>query len=425
MLTELLSWQSIFLLQAPSAGRAARPAPPPIRPEPGPGGPNESAPEFALGLLSAGLTAALFLLVILLTEGWGLSPIAAAARRHRDPGRHRYREPDRAPPCGSWIWALAGTIAVAGGLLALGVLPGASADLTLAPQLLIGAGLAMALPVLTAAAVEVNDPDGSRAASTIAARHAGIVVGILLLTPLLSAQLDAQHEAGTAAGTALLLDADLSAETKVRVGERDRGCRRRLRTASSPTSIRHSQRCARAAPEEQGRPSTSSRPASTISSSAPRLTPSACPSSAPPCSRSPALIPIAILVRAHGLHWRRSGPGGTERSQRRRARRDARWLPVIIALGVSLGVVVAFLLAGGASYKPLAVADPCQPRSPEVLAERGVFEGILLSGLDGAACELGVSREELVTALADDAALDEFSPPTNRPPRSRTRFAPA
>ncbi len=103
-------------------------------------------------------------------------------------------------------------------MLGLGVLPGASADLTIVPQLLIGAGLAMALPVLTAAALEVNDPDGSRAASTIAARHAGIVVGILLLTPLLTAQLDDQHRAGTDAGTALLLDANLSAETKVRVG---------------------------------------------------------------------------------------------------------------------------------------------------------------------------------------------------------------
>lgn len=86
-----------------------------------------------------------------------------------------------------------------------------------------------------------------------------------------------------------------------------------------------------------------------------------------------------------------------------------RWLPVIIVAGVSLGVVVAYLIGGGASYKPLAVADPCEPRSQEVLDQRGVFEGIVLSALDGAACELGVSREELATALADEAALDEFA----------------
>jgi hypothetical protein len=86
-----------------------------------------------------------------------------------------------------------------------------------------------------------------------------------------------------------------------------------------------------------------------------------------------------------------------------------RWLPVIVASGVSLGIVLAYLIGGGASYQPLPVADPCQPRSEEILAERGVFEGILLSGLDGAACELGVSREELATALGDETTLDEFA----------------
>ena len=86
-----------------------------------------------------------------------------------------------------------------------------------------------------------------------------------------------------------------------------------------------------------------------------------------------------------------------------------RWLPVNIAIGVSIGVVLAYLIAGGGSYTPLAVADPCEPRPPEVLAQRGVFEGIVLSGLDGAACELGVSREELATALADESTLDAFA----------------
>jgi hypothetical protein len=86
-----------------------------------------------------------------------------------------------------------------------------------------------------------------------------------------------------------------------------------------------------------------------------------------------------------------------------------RWLPVILAAGISIGVIVGYLLAGGGTYKPLAVADPCEPRSEAVLAQRGVFEGILLSGLDGAACELGVSREELASAFADAETLDEFA----------------
>jgi hypothetical protein len=84
-------------------------------------------------------------------------------------------------------------------------------------------------------------------------------------------------------------------------------------------------------------------------------------------------------------------------------------LPILVAIGVSLGVIGAYLLAGGASYQPLEVADPCEERPVAVLAERGVLEGIVLSGLDGAACELGVSREELTLALADDEALATFA----------------
>lgn len=86
-----------------------------------------------------------------------------------------------------------------------------------------------------------------------------------------------------------------------------------------------------------------------------------------------------------------------------------RMLPIYVAAGVSLGVILAYLIAGGASYKPLTAADPCEPRSVEVLAERGVFEAIALSALDGAACELEVSREELTAALGDPDALAAFA----------------
>jgi hypothetical protein len=84
-------------------------------------------------------------------------------------------------------------------------------------------------------------------------------------------------------------------------------------------------------------------------------------------------------------------------------------LPIYVASGVSLGVIVAYLIAGGASYKPLQAADPCESRPLAVLAERGLFEGIALSALDGAACRLQVTREELTAALADPIALEEFS----------------
>ncbi len=219
VLTELLSWQAIFYVQVPlllmlPIALVASPAPP----APGPQSHGDLRPEVALALLSAGLTGALFLLVILLTEGWALSPLAAAATVSAIPIAAygaRWLIDRAGPPLSA---ALAGGIAICGGLAALGVLPGASWALTLQPQILIGVGLALALPVLTLAAVGRHDPRGSRAAETIAARHAGIVIGILLLAPLLSWQLETQREHAQESATALILDSPLPAETKLALG---------------------------------------------------------------------------------------------------------------------------------------------------------------------------------------------------------------
>ena len=80
LLTDLVSWQSIFLLQVPVVLAAVAARAPAGAPEPGRDDVAlDPRPEIALGLLSAGLTAALFLLVVLLTEGWLLSPLEAAA----------------------------------------------------------------------------------------------------------------------------------------------------------------------------------------------------------------------------------------------------------------------------------------------------------------------------------------------------------
>lgn len=94
-----------------------------------------------------------------------------------------------------------------------------------------------------------------------------------------------------------------------------------------------------------------------------------------------------------GLSWLR-GPGG---------------LLVLAAALASLLLVGAYLAAGGASYTPLEVRDPCQPRpwsDPRSLAEAA--NQFSSSALDGAACELGVSRERLARALATPAARERF-----------------
>ena len=82
-------------------------------------------------------------------------------------------------------------------------------------------------------------------------------------------------------------------------------------------------------------------------------------------------------------------------------------LPLIAVLLVAavLGVQVA---AGGGHYAPLRPANPCTPRPvPPIPAQlEPLAEQIVLLGLDGAACRLGISRERLVLALAETRSLD-------------------
>jgi hypothetical protein len=84
--------------------------------------------------------------------------------------------------------------------------------------------------------------------------------------------------------------------------------------------------------------------------------------------------------------------------------------PLLGAVAAVAALVGTYLALGGASYDPAPVADPCATREwrdPGGVQE--VLEQIALSGLDGAACELHVSREELVLALRDDDSLDDFA----------------
>src|SRR5438552_18288921 len=82
---------------------------------------------------------------------------------------------------------------------------------------------------------------------------------------------------------------------------------------------------------------------------------------------------------------------------------------VVGAAVVSVALVVASLALGGASYEPQPVRDPCQPRewrSPSGVDE--IAQQLTLSALDGAACELHVSRETLVLALATPDGRQRF-----------------
>lgn len=229
LLTELVSWQSIFLIQAPLAIAAGVPVLAVARHEAATGivaaelretGRPHWLANLALALVSAAIAAALFLLVLLLIEGWRLSPIGAAivvsvmplaallgARLGPSAGSARAR-------------AAAGAILVAGGLGGLALLPKAEVVLTVPPQLLVGVGLALVLSALTETALAGRAPQAIHGGWTISSRHAGVAIGLIALTPLFTTDIAQQREDAIDAGTAVVLDSRVSPLLKLELAQR-------------------------------------------------------------------------------------------------------------------------------------------------------------------------------------------------------------
>jgi hypothetical protein len=77
-----------------------------------------------------------------------------------------------------------------------------------------------------------------------------------------------------------------------------------------------------------------------------------------------------------------------------------------VALAMVGGVLAVQLANGGGTFEPLRSADPCAERSVTSRAEGmdGLTERLVLLGIDGAACLLGMSREALTLELAQPGA---------------------
>lgn len=226
LLTQAFSWQAIFVVQVPfavlavPAALAVRtgplPTPPPavVRHRPA------VRPNLTLALLSAALTAALFLLVLLLVNGWSHSPATAALTVSVVPVAALAARPlARLLHPSAEVEVAVGCFLVAGGLAGLALLPSADLAWTVAPQALIGLGLGLTIDQLTAQAMHLRLPRVKHASWTIGARHLGVVVGLVILTPVFTADLQDAQVPAQEAITALVLDAPMPAQDKVSLAE--------------------------------------------------------------------------------------------------------------------------------------------------------------------------------------------------------------
>jgi MFS family permease len=228
LLTSAFSWRSIFVVQIPlvllalpaAIGLRGRVVRHEASLDTSPDRPHVLA-NLALALLSAALTAALFLLVLLLVDGWRNSPAVAAVAVTAVPVAALAAGPVfGGVRAGTRSEAVAGSVLVAGGLAGLALLPSAQLAWTLAPQVLVGLGLGLSVDSLTAAALHDRVPRALHGGWTIAARHAGVVVGLAILTPIFTADLRHAETPAKEAVASLVLDAPLPASAKLDLAER-------------------------------------------------------------------------------------------------------------------------------------------------------------------------------------------------------------
>jgi hypothetical protein len=385
-LTQAFDWRAIFLVQIPIAGAAAIAA---VRVDFG----SHTDPKstrarldarfsLALALLSAALVGVLFLLVLLLVTGWSVTPLAAAAAvtvlpvaavlaaRIQGPAKTR---------------AAAGALLVAGGVLALASLPGASLWWTVLPQAMAGAGLGLALPALAGELLPEDTPE--QAARLLSLRHAGITAALILLAPIAAAQLDDAVADTRLKGTALVLDAKLPPLEKLSLAGT-------LLADVDPVDPRGELQASldRATVDPEGRAAFEDLAARADET----LVAGVQDAFAPAFAICGALALLAALILVPRDRY-------------------------ALAAGAA-----ALVLAGGAALakpslepEPVTIADPCRPRElPETGGVEGAIQDTALVALDRAACRYGSSREELALALVDDEARADYEREYGVDPRS-------
>jgi MFS family permease len=204
LLTELFDWRAIFIAQAPAAALAAAAvlAVPhgsfrEVTDEPG--ARSEIGPvtaNVALLLLSAGLIGALFLIVVLLINVWLLSPATAALVVSAIPLATVLVERGARGRSPTLVGG-AGAVLLVAGLVVMALITERQLALAVLGLTLCGAGLGLAFTTLTASAMSGSGSAVARAGRTVAAREAGLILGLLVLTPMFVDDL------GEAAGRAL------------------------------------------------------------------------------------------------------------------------------------------------------------------------------------------------------------------------------
>jgi MFS family permease len=333
----------------------------------------------ALALVAAALVGVLFLLVLLLSTGWGLSPLAAAATVSVLPVAALAGARLPANPC-------AGALLLGAGVIALAAAPGAHPWWTIPPQIVAGIGMGLALPTLS---------ESAPAATQLFARHMGIFVALAIIAPIASHQLDVAVKDTRERGAALILDARLPPLDKLSL----------VGTVTGPVNTEDPRGSLKRALEDAA-PRFQKDPVERAAyANLQQRTDDALVEGVNSAFRIPLLVCGAFGLLAALLVV--PPPG--------RARRTA------LATGLTALALagVAHLARPSLAPEPVRLADPCHPRAlPSTGGLGGVLQDAALKALDRAACRWGSSREELALALVDDQDAAAYKREHGVDPRS-------
>ena len=208
-LTDVFSWRAIFYAQAPVAllgvvalaGLRGRMPLVYERPQ------RSVRGSVALGLVSAALVGVLFLGVVQLIDVWRLSPLGAGVVVSVIPLATLIAAVAGARLGSSAI--VAGALLLSAGLAGMAFLPGRDLAWVVAALGVAGFGFGLVMPRLTRT---------TTGATAVWIRHAGLVVGLLVITPVLTDDLLSAGDQAKLRGISVALDAPVPASAKVRLG---------------------------------------------------------------------------------------------------------------------------------------------------------------------------------------------------------------
>ena len=375
LITELLGWRVIFVAQAPVAALfltavLGRPVSADTAPTStvAPRGRRAWAAGAGLVLVSSGLVALLFLAVLELIDVRGYSPLAAGSAA----STVALTALAATPLAGLSAATEAGALLLAGGLAGMALVPGPGIVWSVAAFAVAGFGYGLAVPGLARNVADGRRLAAAGGATSVALRHAGLVSGLLLLTPLLASNLVAAGDRAELRGIAVALDAPADISTKLQL------------TFDLAPLLAASERAA--VPDFAAATSRKGRGVAAIG----RQVDAAVRATLTGGFRRSFLLASLLALLAAAVMSLRGGFS------------HRAWLVPATALGLAAALLAADLAGGASTYGTTpALAKPCLDgpsvtgTSTDASAQRAV-----LSALSFLSCRLHETREQLVANTA-------------------------